>query len=405
MSDIDVIDGEAVEIDGGGAALPVVTAPATVSTALVTRDEINVAELVEQSDVVRQAMQLAMRPNVHYGTIPGVDKPTLLKPGAEKLLVLFRLAPEYRSEKIWHEDGHLTVVVNCLLNHIPTGLKIAEGEGMCTTRESRYAWRKGARVCPDCGQPAIIKGKPEYGGGWLCYRAKGGCNSKWSDGTDQAQAFEETTLDRVPNPDLADSYNTVLKMADKRALMAAVLNGTAASDVFTQDMEDSGPDASGHPESVEKVFHPAVDSLPGAITGARAGERILQALTAKVPDVDWAEQIAGFGETYLGRPPKSLKGDDRTRWLCRLSNAVAKLDELSPGEFPPPGNETVEEAFAFAFDGQFPMEVPESHDAVLEESASSPGGSGLLPAPLPGDSTDVASIPFGEGAPGEPDAS
>ena len=395
MSDIDVIDGEAVEIDGGGAALPVVTAPATVSTALVTRDEINVAELVEQSDVVRQAMQLAMRPNVHYGTIPGVDKPTLLKPGAEKLLVLFRLAPEYRSEKIWHEDGHLTVVVNCLLNHIPTGLKIAEGEGMCTTRESRYAWRKGARVCPDCGQPAIIKGKPEYGGGWLCYRAKGGCNSKWSDGTDQAQAFEETTLDRVPNPDLADSYNTVLKMADKRALMAAVLNGTAASDVFTQDMED-GTVASGQPDPVEKVFRPAVDSLPGAITGARAGERILQALEAKVPGVDWAAQIAGFGETYLGQPPKSLKGADRTRWLCRLSNAVAKLDQLSPGEFPPPENAVVEEAFAFAFDGRFPE--------LLEDVGTVKVESGLLPAPTPGESTDVADIPFVEDGHDEPDA-
>src|SRR5262249_49394910 len=158
-----------------------------------------------------------MKDGVHYGKIPGVDKPTLLKPGAEKLLVLFRLAPEYKSEKIWHDDGHLTVIVNCTLRHIPTDLKVAEGEGMCTTRESRYAWRRGDRVCPDCGKPAIIKGKQEYGGGWLCFKKKDGCGHTWTDDSDQGKAFAEQVIDRVPNPDLADSYNTVLKMADKRA--------------------------------------------------------------------------------------------------------------------------------------------------------------------------------------------
>jgi hypothetical protein len=34
-------------------------------------------------------------------------------------------------------------------------------------------------VCPRCGKDAIIKGKEEYGGGWLCYKAKGGCGAKF----------------------------------------------------------------------------------------------------------------------------------------------------------------------------------------------------------------------------------
>ena len=42
------------------------------------------------------------------------------------------------------------------------------------------------------------------------------------------------------NPDIADTYNTVLKMACKRALVAAVLNTLAVSDLFTQDVEDLG---------------------------------------------------------------------------------------------------------------------------------------------------------------------
>ena len=41
------------------------------------------------------------------------------------------------------------------------------------------------------------------------------------------------------NPDIADCYNTVLKMAYKRALVAATLNATAASDIFIQDLDDT----------------------------------------------------------------------------------------------------------------------------------------------------------------------
>lgn len=35
--------------------------------------------------------------------------------------------------------------------------------------------------CPSCGKPAIIKGKPEFGGGFICYKNKGGCDTKFSD--------------------------------------------------------------------------------------------------------------------------------------------------------------------------------------------------------------------------------
>lgn len=35
-------------------------------------------------------------------------------------------------------------------------------------------------ACPVCGVVgAIIKGKPEYGGGWLCFQKKGGCGAKF----------------------------------------------------------------------------------------------------------------------------------------------------------------------------------------------------------------------------------
>jgi len=43
---------------------------------------------------------------------------------------------------------------------------------------------------------------------------------------------------KVENPDIADTYNTVLKMAKKRAYVDGILSATAASDIFTQDLED-----------------------------------------------------------------------------------------------------------------------------------------------------------------------
>ena len=47
----------------------------------------------------------------------------------------------------------------------------------------------------------------------------------------------------VANPDIADDYNTVRKMACKRAHVAAILFVTCASEIFTQDVEDMGHDA------------------------------------------------------------------------------------------------------------------------------------------------------------------
>jgi hypothetical protein len=36
--------------------------------------------------------------------------------------------------------------------------------------------------CPNCGKTEhVIKGKEEFGGGWLCWKNKGGCGEKWQD--------------------------------------------------------------------------------------------------------------------------------------------------------------------------------------------------------------------------------
>ena len=116
-----------------------------------------------------------------------------------------------------------------------------EGEGSCNSWETKYRYRSADRVCPRCGATAIIKGKAEYGGGWICFNKKGGCGAKYKE---DDPAITSQPAGKVPNPDVADVVNTVQKMAQKRSLVAAVLNATNASDWFTQDVEDYVTDAS-----------------------------------------------------------------------------------------------------------------------------------------------------------------
>ena len=114
-------------------------------------------------------------------------------------------------------------------------MPVAEADGSCNSWEKKYRFRSGERICPECAATAIIKGRPEYGGGWLCYRGKGGCGAKWSDG-DTVIEQQHTSPVRHDNP--ADLVNTIQKMAQKRALIAATLLAVNASEFFTQDVED-----------------------------------------------------------------------------------------------------------------------------------------------------------------------
>lgn len=183
-----------------------------------------------------------LKPKVDYGTIPGTsDKPTLLKPGAEKLASFFGLRPVFNvNDRVddWTGENHggepfFLRDYKCQLYR--NGELIGEGCGSCNSWESKYRYRNAKRICPACGKETIIKGKQEYGGGWLCFAKSGGCGAKFKDNDPQITSQE---LGKVKNPDIFDQVNTIDKMAQKRALIAAVLIATNASDYFTQDIED-----------------------------------------------------------------------------------------------------------------------------------------------------------------------
>jgi hypothetical protein len=199
---------------------------------MVARDgEWSVAQIIDQTRKIKECMNAVMIKDEHYGVIPGCKKPSLWKPGAEKLCLMFRLDPEYDVEAKVETPTLISFTIRCTLNHIVSGARIASGLGSCNSREEKYR-RPAPKLCPECNKPTIIKGKEEYGGGWLCYKKKDGCGAKFADGD---QAIEDQSSG-VADP--SDLHNTILKMACKRALIAAVLNGTAASDCFAQDLED-----------------------------------------------------------------------------------------------------------------------------------------------------------------------
>lgn len=176
-----------------------------------------------------------------YGTIPGTKRATLLKPGAEKLCTLFGLSKRFeivKSNEDW-DQGFFYYLYRCGLYR--GEYLIAEGDGSCSSHESKYRWRNAQRICPHCNQETIFQSK-NPGEGFFCWSKKGGCGAKFF--ADDSSITDQQ-VGKVPNPDIADQVNTIQKMAQKRALIAATLLAVNASEFFTQDVEDF---SDAHPE-------------------------------------------------------------------------------------------------------------------------------------------------------------
>jgi hypothetical protein len=215
---------------------------------------LSVDEAVHMVEQKREFFQRVMRPDEHYGKIPGTGgkKPTLLKPGAELLCASMGLHPVFRDAappvldytgETHGGEPFIQYRRICELRR-QTGqgpddyMVVAWAEGVCNSWESKYRWRESKRKCPACSRETIIVGKKEYGGGFVCFKRIGGCGTKFQ-ATDQRILGQQ--IGKVINPDVLDLENTILKMADKRALVASVLVGTGCSDLFTQDLEDDAP--------------------------------------------------------------------------------------------------------------------------------------------------------------------
>lgn len=201
------------------------------------------AELKNQLDQLIAVQKEALTDGEDYGVIPGTKKPSLYKPGAEKVSYLYGLAPKTEVvDKVedW-ERPFFRYVVRVVLIKKSTGQVVGDGVGECNSFEKRYL-RKNCNHWPskqDRGWPKDHSNK---------------CYVRYT-----AEDADYTIA------------NTVLKMARKRALVDAVLGCTMASHLFTQDTEDAdrGTTAAATPEASSganseqtTTSEPPADSLP-----------------------------------------------------------------------------------------------------------------------------------------------
>ena len=205
---------------------------------------IGVKDALQAYQDKKEFIEGVLREGVDFGVVPGSTKPALLKPGAEKMSSFFGLRPSFSDITViedWTGEQHggeqfFYYRQKCSLYR--AGEIIGTADGSCNSWEKKYRYRQSDRMCPICGKTAIIKGKIEYGGGWICFGKKGGCGEKF---TDQDERITKQETGQVKNLDIAEQVNTILKMAQKRALVASILIATGASDYFTQDIEDYVP--------------------------------------------------------------------------------------------------------------------------------------------------------------------
>lgn len=324
MSD-EPIDGTAVE-ESADVALEPMREVVPTQPALAVTPQVQASELVDRLAVIREAMQSAMQSDVDYGVIPGTNKPALLKPGAEKLGVLFQLDVQLDNEKTYGPGDHLTVASHATVYHAPTGARLGYGEGICTTRERKYAKRKQERLCPHCGMAAVIKGKAEYGGGWLCFKKKDGCGAKWDDGD---PVIEGQTVGEIENPDLPDLWNTVVKMAEKRARVDAVLAVTGASALFSQDTEEeTAPSSTEEPGAQSRYGRPPPQrelSVKGKIYSHASGRLTALQLLNLIREVKGAKPLNIGEQDAMTRLDAGIVNVKREE----LPAILKKIDEVA----------------------------------------------------------------------------
>jgi len=205
----------------------------------LVRDAMEVDEICKQVGIIQNVMKSVMKEGQHYGVIPGCgDKPTLLKPGAEKLALTFRLrilvdpAKDITITDLGNGHREYTIVTHVMAS---SGIEIATGLGSCSTMEAKYRYRRGEAKVEDTGE-SIPK---DYKDNKAAYRKKGFVARK-VDGEWKWMKIVggPGETEKTENPDIADTYNTCLKMAKKRSAVDAVISATAASDIYTQDLED-----------------------------------------------------------------------------------------------------------------------------------------------------------------------
>lgn len=229
-----------------------------------------IKEAQEWYNAFGQFTQSILKKDLDYGVIPGTPKPSLYKAGAEKLRFAYGLTIEFDMiEKTVDLDKlFVDYTYKCSVK-TKHGQLLAQCEGNCNSMEAKfgYVWvpqnelpqgvdvsRLKSRVqgkklsefsfAIDKRETGGQYGKPaEYWQMWQEAIESGRAKkvikkSKAGKDMDAWELDDQVTLYRTVNPDVIGMKNTIMKMAQKRAFVGAILLATGASEYFTQDIED-----------------------------------------------------------------------------------------------------------------------------------------------------------------------
>lgn len=222
---------------------------------------VQVEQVVARVKAVKAIVSQVFENGNHFGEIPGTAKNkdgsakmVLLKPGFDALCLAFQFAPEFiKQPESVESDKFINIVYKCRIIHNPTGKVIATGDGSCNSKEEKYRWTKAARTCPQCKGEFIRTSKPEDQQGFYCWKKIGGCGATFPKRAPEIESQEEG---RKENDNPWNFHNTLTKMAQKRAGMAAIITACGLSSDFTQDMEDFEPPANDKSKRDESDLPP-----------------------------------------------------------------------------------------------------------------------------------------------------
>jgi hypothetical protein len=219
---------------------PPVPAPQTESTLpAIVRRNVQVLRpiadaivLAQAQDEGRKVIAELLRSGRDYGTVPGVSKPALFKPGAEKVNAAYGLVARF-------------IVVEKEIDHyksIEWSKEKWVGSGRNRRKEQVAGTSFGLyRYVINC--ELIEKATGEVVGSSL----------------GSASTLESKYIDRP-----RDLENTIIKMAEKRAYLGATLLTHGLSEQFTQDVEDTGVASDDTPAGAPQEEQPPAPEIGSA---------------------------------------------------------------------------------------------------------------------------------------------
>lgn len=297
-------------VDGNGTALARVE-PEQVGLVMVTSP----AEALKRLQQLQAFVKEVMVKDQDYGVIPGTEKPTLLKPGAEKLCEIYGFAASFQTvDNIQDWDKPLFhYEIRCTLTSRKDGHFIGDGLGSCNSKEKRYAgrWVFDNEVPPGLAKASLTRRERKS----------------------KKPPFRPYTQFFVPNDDIFTLVNTIKKMGCKRALVAAVIGATRSAGIFTQDLEDLPEEAFGKAEEPAKVTITSTGE-PVEARQAPLEEKLQESIDATSPEAQAAAEDVQAGEDAATDDELDARyGDPDVRVQPRTCKETVKgkrMSECSP---------------------------------------------------------------------------